>query len=167
MCDLLSITEKRGNFIIQKALLSTGKDDWETPQNFFDRLNEEFHFTLDPCSTAQNAKCAKYYTPAEDGLKQPWRGETVFCNPPYSKQGGQDAFVEKCYKEAQNPGTTCVALLPARTDTARFHNYILGKAEIRFVRGRLRFGGKDPAPFPSMVCVWKKGIQPAVKGITS
>lgn len=70
MCDLLSITEKRGNSIIQKALLSTGKDDWETPQNFFDRLNEEFHFTLDPCSTAQNAKCAKYYTPAEDASLQ-------------------------------------------------------------------------------------------------
>lgn len=138
---------------------SSGKDDWETPQEFFDMLNKEFCFTLDPCCTHENAKCEKHYTIKENGLEQDWGGETVFCNPPYSKAGGQDKWVKKCYEESLKPGTTVVALLPARVDTARFHDYILGKAEIRFIRGRLYFavggvsGGR--APFPNMVCIWR------------
>lgn len=151
----------------QAALFSTGKDDWETPQELFDALNEEFGFTLDPCSSDSNAKCKRHYTPRENGLLQNWAGETVFCNPPYSKSGHQDLWVQKCYEEAQKPHTTVVSLLPARTDTERFHNYILGKAEIRFLRGRLVFEadgkpvlGKDGrpqhAPFPSMICIWRE-----------
>lgn len=138
-------------------MFSSGKDDWETPQDLFNNLNAEFSFTLDPCCTTQTAKCKKYYTPNENGIVQDWQGETVFCNPPYSN-GKQNEWVKKCYDEAKKPNTTVVALLPARTDTARFHDYILGKAEIRFLRGRLKFGGNsNPAPFPSMVVVWGKG----------
>lgn len=146
-------------------MFSTGKDDWETPSDFFQELDSEFHFTLDACATDGNAKCSNYFTPEQDGLLQNWRGRTVFCNPPYSKKL-QDAFVKKCYEESLSPETTVVALLPARTDTARFHNYILGKAEIRFIRGRLQFeisgqkvldkhGRATPAPFPSMVVIWR------------
>lgn len=151
---------------MDKVLLSTGKDDWETPKDFYEKLDDEFHFTLDPCCTRENAKCKKYYTKDDDGLSRDWGGEVVFCNPPYSKNGNQDAWVKKCYTESLKPNTTVVALLPARTDTVRFHDYILGKAEIRFIKGRLVFevdgkpligknGKPQPAPFPSMICIWR------------
>jgi len=129
---------------MNKALLSTGKNDWETPIEFFEKLDREFGFTLDPCASHENHKCNKYYTEDQDGLKQDWSGETVFCNPPYSGKL-QDEWVTKCYEESKR--ATVVMLLPARTDTKRFHQYILGKAEIRFLQGRLTFvGAKDPAP---------------------
>lgn len=90
---------------MDKVHFSTGKDDWGTPQDLFDALNKEFGFTLDPCADDNNHKCAKYYTKEQDGLAQSWAGETVFCNPPYSRKtksnAGQIAWVEKCYKEAQ------------------------------------------------------------------
>lgn len=151
---------------MDRALLSTGKDNWETPKNFYEKLDDEFHFTLDPCCTRENAKCKKYYTKDDDGLSRDWGGEVVFCNPPYSKNGNQDAWVKKCYTESLKPNTTVVALLPARTDTVRFHDYILGKAEIRFIKGRLVFevdgkplirknGRPQPAPFPNMICIWR------------
>jgi len=133
---------------------SSKSNEWETPQDFFDELDKEFHFTLDPCATHKNAKCKKYYTKEEDGLKQDWGGETVFCNPPYGREIAK--WVRKCYEEAQKPNTTVVMLIPARTDTSYFHDYIYGKAEIRFIRGRLKFGdGTSPAPFPSMVVIFR------------
>ena len=136
------------------AMFSSTTNEWETPQDFFDKLNEEFHFTLDPCATHENAKCKKYYTVKEDGLKQDWQGETVFCNPPYGR--AIKDWVRKCYEESRKPNTTVVMLIPARTDTTYFHEYIYKKAkEIRFVRGRLKFGNsKNSAPFPSMVVVF-------------
>ena len=136
------------------AMFSSTTNEWETPQDFFDKLNEEFHFTLDPCATPQNAKCKKYYTVKEDGLKQDWQGETVFCNPPYGR--AIKDWVRKCYEESKKPNTIVVMLIPARTDTTYFHDYIYHKAkEIRFVRGRLKFGNsKNSAPFPSMVVVF-------------
>lgn len=148
------------------VMFSTGKDDWETPGDLFSKLNSEFHFTLDVCATDGNAKCVRYFTKESDGLSQDWGGETVYCNPPYSVKGGQDNWVKKCWEESQKPGTTVVALLPARTDTIRFHEYILGKAEVRFIKGRLFFevdgkpilnsdGKPQPAPFPSMVVIWR------------
>lgn len=145
---------------MDKVHFSTGKDDWETPQWLFNQLDDEFHFTLDPCCTAENAKCRKYYTKAENGLEQDWKGEKVFCNPPYSrgKKGapGQEAWIKKCFEESKKAGTTCVMLLPARTDTKAFHTYIYGYAEIRFIRGRLKFGGSiNSAPFPSMIVIFK------------
>jgi phage N-6-adenine-methyltransferase len=137
------------------VLFSTGKNDWETPQDFFDRLNAEFCFTLDVCALPHNAKCDRYFTPEDDGLVQDWSGETVWCNPPYS-DGKQNQWIKKCYEESQKLNTAVVALLPARTDTMRFHEYIYGKAEIRFIRGRLRFvGASASAPFPSMVVIWR------------
>lgn len=136
-----------------KVMFSHEKEDWATPQAFFDKLDSEFHFTLDPCANAENHKCEKYFTAEQDGLKQDWSGETVFCNPPYCRETG--VWVKKAYEESKKPGTTVVMLLPCRTDVAWFHDYCLPYGEIRFLRGRLKFGGaKNSAPFPSMVCIF-------------
>ena len=138
---------------MNKALLSSKTVEWETPNDFFNRLNEEFHFTLDPCSTDGNAKCDKHYTKEQDGLSQDWAGEIVYCNPPYGRD--MPKWIQKCYEHFVGGGTA-VMLIPARTDTKAFHEFIYGKAEIRFVRGRLKFGGsKNPAPFPSMVVIYE------------
>lgn len=129
------------------------RDDWETPPQFFGQLDKEFGFTVDVCATADNAKCERYFSPAEDGLAQSWAGEVCYMNPPYGRAIA--AWVKKAYEEAK-AGATVVGLLPARTDTAWFHDYIYGRAEIRFLRGRVRFvGGASNAPFPSMVVVWR------------
>ena len=142
---------------MNSALLSSKKMDWCTPQDFFDRLNEEFGFVLDAAATDKTAKCPLYYTPETDGLKSSWKvagGGTVFCNPPYGREIGK--WVQKAYEEAQ-AGTPIVLLIPARTDTSYFHDFIYHKAEIRFIKGRLKFGGcKDAAPFPSMVVIFGK-----------
>ncbi|MCB6992420.1 phage N-6-adenine-methyltransferase [bacterium 210820-DFI.6.37] len=136
------------------AMFSSKKTDWETPQDFFVRLDEEFHFTLDPAASDENHKCHRYYTKERDGLKRDWQGETVFCNPPYGREIGH--WVKKGHMEAHDEKTTVVMLLPARTDTKWFHDHIYGKAEIRFIKGRLKFGnGKGSAPFPSMVVIWR------------
>ena len=138
---------------MNKSLLSTGKNDWETPKDFFEKLNKEFHITLDPCASEENHKCEKFYTEKENGLLQDWSGEVVFCNPPYTAKE-QDVWVKKCYEESKR--ATVVMLVPARTDTKRFHKYILPYAEIRFLKGRLTFvGAKDPAPFPNMVVIFR------------
>jgi phage N-6-adenine-methyltransferase len=132
-------------------MFSSKTDLWETPKDFFDKMNDEFHFNLDVCATHENAKCEAYYTKEIDGLNQPWYGR-CWCNPPYGREIGK--WVEKAYKSATD-GATVVMLLPAKTDTKWFHKYIYGKAEVRFIRGRLKFGGsKNSAPFPSMVVVF-------------
>lgn len=137
---------------INRGLFSSASDEWETPQELFDQLNEEFHFDLDPCATPQNAKCAQFFTKKENGLKQDWFG-TVFMNPPYGREIKQ--WVQKAYEEA-GKRCTVVCLLPARTDTSWFHDYCL-KGEIRFLRGRLKFGNaKNSAPFPSMIVIFRK-----------
>lgn len=136
------------------VMFSSKKMDWSTPQKFFDELDNEFHFTLDPCASDENAKCEYYYTEEEDGLIQDWSGETVFCNPPYGRE--LPKWIEKCFHEGQKENTTVVMLIPARTDTKAFHNYIYNKSEIRFVKGRLKFGdGKNSAPFPSMIVIYR------------
>ena len=140
-----------------EVMFSSKTDLWETPQKFFDKLDAEFHFSLDVCAVPDNAKCAAYYTPEQDGLSQPWTG-VVWCNPP----DGRDVckWVEKAHYST-NKGITTVMLLPARTDTKWFHNYIVApRHEIRFVRGRLKFGGaKNSAPFPSMVVVFRPKME--------
>ena len=136
--------------MVNKALLTSLTDEWETPQDLFDKLDSEFHFTLDVCANAQNHKCNQYYTKADDGLKMPWGG-VIWCNPPYGREVGK--WVEKC----ANCDGMAVMLLPARTDTRWFHEFIYNKAEVRFIKGRLKFGGsKNSAPFPSMVVIFRK-----------
>lgn len=140
--------------MINAALFSSSTDEWATPQWLFDSLNEEFGFTLDPCALPNNAKCEKYFTPQDNRLLQDWGGEIVFCNPPYGKAIAN--WVRKCSEESKKPNTTTVMLIPARTDTRYFHDYIYRKAkEIRFIKGRLKFGGaKTNAPFPSMIVIF-------------
>ena len=139
----------------REVMFSSKTDMWETPQDFFDALDQEFHFTLDVCATPENAKCERYYTPDDDGLSQPWNG-VVWCNPPYGREIGRWVLAGSIASVAQR--TTVVMLLPARTDTRWFHDYIYQKehVEIRFIRGRLKFGGsKNSAPFPSMVVIFR------------
>nr|DAY81941.1 MAG TPA: DNA N-6-adenine-methyltransferase [Caudoviricetes sp.] len=140
---------------MNRVLFSSKETVWSTPQDFFNKLNEEFDFTIDVCALPENAKCERYFTPEDDALKQKWTG-TCFCNPPYGREIGQ--WVEKASKSADE-GATVVMLLPARTDTKWFHNYVYGKAEIRFVAGRLKFGGsKNSATFPSMVVIFRSEL---------
>jgi site-specific DNA-methyltransferase (adenine-specific) len=136
---------KRSAYIKKSAT-----DEWATPQDLFAKLNEEFGFTLDAAASAENALCPAYYTKEDDGLSQRWHG-VVWCNPPYSSL---KKWIAKAAEAAL--GATVVMLIPARTDTAAWHDYIEGKAEVRFIRGRLRFGeSKYNAPFPSVVVVFR------------
>ena len=140
---------------MNKGLYSSKTDEWETPSALFRELDNEFHFDLDPCANEDNHKCDHYFTKEDDGILQNWGGCQVFCNPPYGRQIGR--WVEKAFTEKDKPNTTIVMLLPARTDTKWFHDYIYGKAEIRFIKGRVRFGeGLDNAPFPSMIVIYKE-----------
>ena len=121
----------------KEVMFSSQTDLWETPQDLFDKVNAEFGFTLDVCALPENAKCEKFYSPAEDGLSQPWTG-VCWCNPPYGRQIGK--WVRKAFFSSVE-GATVVMLLPARTDTKWFHDYILHRAEVRVLKGRLKFGG--------------------------
>ncbi len=126
--------------------------EWHTPPEFFKNLDEEFKFNLDPSATIENTKCEKFFTKQDDGLKQSWEGYRVFCNPPYGYGIGE--WIKKMH---EGGAEICVGLLPARTDTRWFHDHVLGKSEIRFIKGRLKFSGhKWNAPFPNMVVIWRK-----------
>lgn len=134
---------------MNEVMFSSKTDLWETPQDFFDDLNREFGFEVDVCALPSNAKCKKFFSPSDDGLVQEWKG-VCWCNPPYGREIGK--WVKKAYES----NATTVLLLPARTDTKWFHDYIYGKAEIRFIKGRLKFGdSKNAAPFPSMIVVFR------------
>lgn len=127
--------------------------EWETPLPLFAELDRLFGgFTLDPCATWQNAKCACFFTREQDGLRQPWNGK-VFMNPPYGREIGQ--WVKKAW-EASLSGALVVCLLPARVDTRWWHDYAC-HGHIYFLRGRLRFGpAQNSAPFPSAIVTFGK-----------
>jgi site-specific DNA-methyltransferase (adenine-specific) len=138
---------------MDKVLFSSNKEDWETPIDFFNKLDQEFHFSIDVASNSKNHKCERYYTEKENGLLQDWTNEVVWCNPPYGRKIGD--WVEKASKSK----AIVVMLIPARTDTKWFHEYIYNKAEIRFIKGRLKFGNSlNSAPFPSMIVIFKGGL---------
>ncbi|MBA3352548.1 MAG: adenine methyltransferase [Blastocatellia bacterium] len=137
---------------ISGALFSSATCEWPTPQWLFDDLDDEFGFTLDPCSTDLNAKCVKHFTLQEDGLAQTWKDEVVFMNPPYGR--GVGIWMEKAYREACE-GATVVCLVPARTDTAWWHDWAM-RGEIRLFRGRIKFEGAiNVAPFPSALVIFR------------
>jgi phage N-6-adenine-methyltransferase len=133
---------------------SSATDEWATPQKLFDPLNAVFHFTLDPCATSVNAKCRRYFTIVEDGLRQDWDGERVFMNPPYGRAIGD------WVKKASEANALVVCLLPARTDTRWWHDYVVGRgASVSFLKGRLRFGDSTAsAPFPSAIVIFTGGV---------
>lgn len=137
-----------------KVMYMSNSNEWATPQSLFNKLDQEFHFNLDPCSTHQNAKCEKHFTIDEDGLTQDWGGFNVFVNPPYGKEIAK--WVKKSWEEGRKKNTTVVMLIPARTDTSYFQDYIYNRSEIRFISGRVKFGeGKGSAPFPSMIVIFR------------
>lgn len=144
---------RRVDMSINKGMMTSNTGEWSTPQEFFDKLNAEFKFTLDPCASKDNAKCKQFFTKADDGLSKKWSGR-VFCNPPYGREIG--AWVKKAYDSvASGDVKIVVCLLPARTDTAWWHDYCM-KGKLRFIRGRLKFGdGKNTAPFPSAVVIFR------------
>ena len=132
---------------------SMESNEWETPQELYDELNKQYGFTLDPCATKKSAKCDKYYTKEDDGLSKDWSGEIVFMNPPYGRE------ISKWVKKAsETKSAVVVCLIPSRTDTKYWHNYIFSKShKIMFIKGRLKFSGhKNSAPFPSAIVVFDK-----------
>ena len=139
----------------RKVMFSSKDMDWETPQDFFDKLDRDFKFDLDPCATKETAKCENYYTGEDDGLLRDWGPcKTVFVNPPYGRDIKK--WIKKGHEESQKDKTTVVMLIPARTDTSYWHEYCMKASQILFVKGRLKFGGaKTGAPFPSAVVVFK------------
>jgi phage N-6-adenine-methyltransferase len=132
---------------------SSARGDWPTPQAFFNELNAEFDFTLDVCASASNAKCRRYFTRGVNALSQSWADERCSMNPPYGR--GIEAWMKKAF-ESSLDGALVVCLVPARTDTVWWHTYAAKATEMRFVRGRLRFGdAQSCAPFPSAVLVFQ------------
>jgi phage N-6-adenine-methyltransferase len=137
--------------MINQSMFSSATDMWSTPQSTFIKYNAIHNFNLDVCATDENAKCLNYYTKDQDGLKQNWQG-VCWMNPPYGREIG--LWMRKAY-ESSLLGAKVVCLVPARTDTAWWHDYAM-KGEIEFLRGRLKFGdAKNSAPFPSAVVVFK------------
>lgn len=130
---------------------SSATDLWSTPQDLFDRLHARWHFVRDVCANKDNTKCYEYFSEAENGLVQEWTG-VCWMNPPYGRTIGR--WMKKAYESAQS-GATVVCLVPARTDTAWWHDYAI-KGQVEFLRGRLKFGGhKNSAPFPSAIVIFQ------------
>jgi phage N-6-adenine-methyltransferase len=163
---------------INDGMMSSETDMWATPKDFFVKLAKEFDFTLDVCALPENAKCNRYFSPKQDGLKQNWSDTFVWMNPPYGNPEhpckknckkkkcvsrgyhidhyipGIIDWMKKAYEESQRWGNTIVCLVPARTDTEWWHKYAM-KGEIRLVEGRLKFNdGEGTAPFPSAVVIF-------------
>lgn len=136
---------------LNNGMYSSKTDDWATPQYLYDKLNNKYSFEVDVCAAPENAKCSKYFTEEQDGLKQKWEGK-CWCNPPYGRQIG--LWVEKAYKSSVL-GAFVVCLVPARTDTRWWNEWAI-KGEIEYIKGRLKFGdSKNSAPFPSALITYR------------
>lgn len=166
--------------MINNGLFSSNNHEWETPDHIYESMDSKYHFTLDVCATDDNTKCDRYYTKEEDGLKGDW-DKFNWCNPPYGRE--LPKWIEKAYKETLR-GNTTVVLMPARTDTKYFHEYIWDQAinswrpwieTVYMIKGRIKFKGtylreklgiggryygmeevsyNNSAPFPSMLVVF-------------
>lgn len=137
-------------------MFSSKKMDWETPQVLFEQLNRKFKFDLDACASDENHKIDNYFTEKDDALVQKWGGN-VFVNPPYGRSIGD--FIKKAYEEhLRDPNRFIVMLVPSRTDTRYWQDYVIDKSTIKYIRGRLKFEvdgvATDAAPFPSALLVY-------------
>lgn len=152
----MAIVEKPSLFEDGRGYMPPAQStEWGTPQDLFDGLNGLYRFTLDPCASAENAKCRKFFTKEDDGLSKSWDGERVFMNPPYGR--GMGVWVEKA---AAARGGIVVCLLPSRTDVRWFHDFIYERAKVKFIKGRLTFeGAPAPAPFPSMIVTFRPSLE--------
>lgn len=153
-------------------MFSSASDEWETPPELFAKLDAEFHFELDVAASDANHKCVSYFTPLNNGLLVPWPGRTCWMNPPYGSKIGK--WMAKAWLESAGGGATVVCLVPARTDTKWWHDYVIGKgAEVRFLKGRVKFlkpgaGPNDkrqPAPFPSAIVIFRPVANGAVQAL--
>lgn len=134
------------------VMFSSNDMTWETPLELFNKLNYEFNFTTDVCAGHYTFKCKKYYTVEDDGLTQDWSNDICWMNPPYGKD--ITVWMKKAYEESLK-GAVVVALIPARTDTRYWHDYCMNASEIRFIKGRLKFGNSEnSAPFPSALIIF-------------
>jgi phage N-6-adenine-methyltransferase len=141
-------------------MFSSNDVTWETPWELFLKLHGEFNFNLDVCALPQTAKCVNYFTPDIDGLSQDWIG-TCWMNPPYGRE--ISIWLKKAYEESLK-GSTVVCLIPARTDTKYWHEYCMKAAEIRFIKGRIKFGNsRNSAPFPSAIVIFKNNNNLSVR----
>ena len=148
--------------MITSGLFSSNTPEWATPQDLYDALDAEFHFELDPCATDANHKAPLYFTKEQDGLAQDWGQLRTFINPPYGREIGK--WVRKARMHAEGGGLA-VALLPARTDTQWWRDCMMA-SEIRFIRGRLHFGGASAgAPFPSCIVIWGTPRVPVMRAV--
>ena len=143
------------------GVMTSNHSEWATPLKLFNELNNEFHFTIDFCATKDNAKCNRFYDKKQNALLQFPKNEIIFCNPPYGRE--ISAFVKKCFELSEN--NIIVMLIPSRTDTKYWHDYIEKKSEVRFIKGRVKFEGfngknefikNKPSTFPSAIIIWKK-----------
>jgi phage N-6-adenine-methyltransferase len=142
-----------GWVILNSSLYASESSDWETPRWLFEKLDQEFHFTLDVCASRGNAKCSRYFPPEKDGLVQRWSG-VCWMNPPYGRQVGK--WVQKAWEEGQR-GCVVVCLLPVRSDTRWWHQWVMKSSEIRLLSKRLTFeGAGNKAPFPVAIVVFRK-----------
>ena len=146
---------------LNKALFSSKSKEWETPDDLFNALDEIFHFDLDVCATKDNTKCGQFFSPEDDGLKQTWKSKTCWMNPPYGRKVGE--WIHKAFWEAHEHNITVVGLLPARTDTRWWHDWVMRAQQIWFIKGRVYFLNEnkvsDRAPFPSCVVIWMGATQ--------
>lgn len=138
--------------MVNKSLFTSDSDEWATPDDLYINLHKHFKFELDAAADHDNNKCDTYYTCENSGLLNPWRDNT-FCNPPFSMIKD---WVRKAYEQSRIWGGKKVMLIPARTDTRYFGDYITRASEIYFIKGRLKFSGaKNSAPFPSVIVVFE------------
>lgn len=157
--------------MVDTVLFSSKQQEWETPDSLFDPLNEEFHFTLDGAASPENYKVDKFCAidgtyfvlngkpvlfSDLDGLTYSYQSEVVWLNPPYGRTE-TIKWVRKAYEESRGTATV-VVLLPSRTDTKWWHEYVLPHAdEIRYIKGRIKFeGASGPAPFPSVLVIFRR-----------
>lgn len=139
------------------SMLSSEDMTWATPQEWFNYLNLEFKFTLDPCCVAATAKCDLFYTPETNGLAQSWAEQRVFMNPPYGEAIGD--WMRKTYDECRHNGALVVCFVPARVDTQWWHAYAAKASDIRFPIGRVRFAGATySAPFPVAIVIFRPRV---------
>ncbi|WP_047999395.1 DNA N-6-adenine-methyltransferase [Lactiplantibacillus herbarum] len=145
--------------MINQSLFTSNKEDWETPQRFFNKLDSQYHFGWDLAASDNNAKCNDYFTIKDNALEQNWGGleGNLFLNPPYGRQ--LKLWVRKAAETRLRTGQSLVMLIPSRTDTSYWHDYIFPSADIEFLRGRLKFEvngiSSAPAPFPSAIVIFK------------
>jgi phage N-6-adenine-methyltransferase len=149
-CDVTTNTTNQGS---DPSTWKKEESSYSTPQEFWQKLDDEFHFTLDVAADASNTKCIDYFTKEQNALKQDWSG-VCWCNPPFTAIRYKDWMTKIVAEQAK--GVTTVLLCPARTSTHWFHDQVVPNAEVRFVRGNLKFGTyKTALPMALMVCIFR------------